>query len=170
MRSIRVTDDRGRSFAAVEAETRRERMLGLRGRPDPEPLLLRHTRSVHTFGMLVPIDVVLLDRRWVVVRIVRMRPGRVLLPRGRVGSVFEIREAAFEVGSTLRIEPSEEPGADRRESRNTDERQSGDRDRGEPARPGGKRHGLAPAGRRRHETEPLEEHPHVLPSAEGRED
>lgn len=170
MRSIQITDGAGRSIRALEPETRRERMRGIKGMTAPAPMLFRRTRSVHTFGMASPIDVVLLDERCVVVGVVRMRPRRVLVPRRRVSGVLEMREAVFEVGETLAVEPSDEPGANGGEGGHADQREGDGRDRDEPARPGGKRHGLTPAGRRRHETEPLEEHPHVLPSADARRD
>jgi hypothetical protein len=40
--------------------------------------------------MRFPIDAVLLDRRWSVVEVVRLVPGRVLLPRPRVCHVLEV--------------------------------------------------------------------------------
>jgi uncharacterized membrane protein (UPF0127 family) len=60
--------------------TRRERARGLRGRtlrPDGA-MLFERCRSVHTFGMRVPITVVFLDRSWRVVRVIRASPGRIL--------------------------------------------------------------------------------------------
>jgi uncharacterized membrane protein (UPF0127 family) len=74
-------------------QNRRERALGLLGRqalaPD-EGLLLEGARSIHTIGMRFPIEAVLLDRRCCVVRVVRMRPRRVLLPRPRVRHILEV--------------------------------------------------------------------------------
>jgi uncharacterized membrane protein (UPF0127 family) len=74
-------------------ETLRERARGLIGRSGLEPtegLLLEHSRSVHTFGMRFAIDAVLLDRNDHVVRVVRMRPRRVLLPRPGVRHILEV--------------------------------------------------------------------------------
>ena len=76
----------------LEPTTRRERARGLLGRetlgPD-EALLLRRCRSVHTLGMRFPIDVVLLDRDDLVIRVLPVRPGRLVLPRPRVRHVLE---------------------------------------------------------------------------------
>ena len=62
------------------------RMRGLLGRrklDDGEGVLLRPASSVHTWFMLFPIDVVFLDRNFVVLRIVpRLRPWRAVWHRG----------------------------------------------------------------------------------------
>ena len=67
-----VATQRQRAFDAAIPRTHRERTRGLRGRdrlaPD-EALLIERCRSVHTFGMRVPITVVFLDRSW------RVDPG-----------------------------------------------------------------------------------------------
>ncbi|MGZ4132064.1 MAG: DUF192 domain-containing protein [Actinomycetota bacterium] len=106
-------------------ETRRERVRGLRGTErldDGEGLLLERCRSVHTFAMRFPIDAVLLDRRWRVVRVVRMRPRRLLLPRLGVRHVLEVAEGAGpRPGLRLRSSPAG-PG-----SRPTPGAQSSDR-------------------------------------------
>ena len=71
---------------------RSERVRGLRGRRGLEPgtgMLFRRCRSVHTFGMTFPIDAVLLDHAHRVVGVVRMPPGRLLLPRPGVRHVLE---------------------------------------------------------------------------------
>ncbi|MGE5227067.1 MAG: DUF192 domain-containing protein [Planctomycetaceae bacterium] len=84
-------------FDVEVPETRRERARGLLGRSglaEGRGLLLERCRSVHTFGMGFPIDVVLLDRRWRVVRVVPMRPRRLLLPRLGVRHVLEVAEGA----------------------------------------------------------------------------
>jgi uncharacterized membrane protein (UPF0127 family) len=86
-------------------ETGRERRRGLRrGAPlaAEQGLLLERCRSVHTFGVRYPIDVVLLDRSGVVLRVVRMAPRRVLLPRPRVRHVLEVPVgAAPRIGTRL---------------------------------------------------------------------
>ena len=76
----------------LEPTTRRGRASGLLGRatlgPD-DALLLRWCRSVHTFGMRFPIDVVLLDREDRLLRVLTVPPGRLVLPRPRVRHVLE---------------------------------------------------------------------------------
>jgi uncharacterized protein len=91
--SVRI--ERFGAFIVDVPETRRERVRGLLGRstlrPD-EGFLFEHCRSVHTFGMRFAIDAVLLDRHGRVVAIVRLPPGRVLLPRPRVRHIMEVAE------------------------------------------------------------------------------
>jgi uncharacterized membrane protein (UPF0127 family) len=60
-------------------------------------MLFERCRSVHTFGMSVPITVVFLDRSWHVVRVVRAPPGRLLFCR-RARHVLECH-----VGAVVRV-------------------------------------------------------------------
>ena len=67
-------------LTVFEAIGWRARLLGLAlldTLPPEHALLIRRCRSVHTFGMRFPIDLVFLDRRGAVVRIVSEAvPGR----------------------------------------------------------------------------------------------
>lgn len=93
----RVRQERVGPFRALVPQTRHERARGLLGRRaigSDEGLLLRRCRSVHTFGMRFAIDAVLLDRTWRVIGVVRLVPGRVLLPRPRVRHVLEVAPGA----------------------------------------------------------------------------
>jgi uncharacterized membrane protein (UPF0127 family) len=77
----------------LEPSTARERTRGLLGRRvmgPTEALLLRRCRSVHTFGMRFGIDVVLLDRRFRPIGVIRMAPGKILLPRRGVRHILEV--------------------------------------------------------------------------------
>jgi uncharacterized membrane protein (UPF0127 family) len=69
-----------------EANTLPSRLLGLawlRGIPAGHALLIPDCRSVHTFGMRFPIDVVFLDERGRALRIERgVKRRRVLVCRG----------------------------------------------------------------------------------------
>jgi uncharacterized protein len=72
------------AWSAERPGTRRERRRGWLGRDRIEPqdaLLLERCRSVHTFGMRVPIAIVFLDGSWRVIRVVRARAGRLLFCR-----------------------------------------------------------------------------------------
>jgi uncharacterized membrane protein (UPF0127 family) len=93
-------------FTVIVPETRRERARGLLGRDGLEPghgLLLERCRSVHTFGMKFSIDVVLLDRSWQAVRVIRMPPGRLLLPRRGGRHMLEVAAGhAPPLGTALR--------------------------------------------------------------------
>ena len=60
-------------LTVFEANGWRARLLGLAlldALPHEHALLIRRCRSVHTFGMRYPIDLVFLDRRGAVVRLV----------------------------------------------------------------------------------------------------
>ena len=55
------------------------RLVGLLGTPDLQPdegLWLPGCRSVHTFGMRVPIHCAFVDRDGFLLRVVELRPGR----------------------------------------------------------------------------------------------
>jgi uncharacterized protein len=92
------------------AETRRERGLGLLGHPPLGPgqgLLLPRCRSIHTFGMREDIDAILLDRSYLVLRVIRMPPRRVLLPRRRVRHILEVRPGdGPAIGMRLGLSPA----------------------------------------------------------------
>jgi len=66
-------------------------------------MLLERARSVHTFGMRFAIAVALLDAELRVVRVLRVRPGRLVLPRPRACHVLECPvEADLRPGDLLR--------------------------------------------------------------------
>jgi len=88
------------------AATRRERRRGLLRLTAISPnqgLLLVDCRSIHTIGMRFPIDAVLLDRRFRVLAIVPMPPGRLLLPRPGVRHILEVAPGALRCGAGLRL-------------------------------------------------------------------
>ena len=92
------------AWSAERPGTRRERRRGWLSRDRIEPwdaLLLERCRSVHTFGMRVPITVVFLDSSWRVIRVVRASRGRLLFCR-RARRVLECHiGAAVRVGDHL---------------------------------------------------------------------
>jgi len=70
---------------------------GLLGRSGCEGALwLPRTRSVHTFGMRFPIDVVYLDRDGVVIATPTLAPNRVGRPHRGGRAVVEAEAGAFE--------------------------------------------------------------------------
>jgi uncharacterized membrane protein (UPF0127 family) len=91
------------------ARSRSSRRRGLLGRDAVDgALLLEPARSVHTFRMRFPIDVVHLDCDRRVLRIVTMRPGRLGRPVRRARSVVECEAGAMgrwgvQVGDELEI-------------------------------------------------------------------
>jgi hypothetical protein len=88
----------GRVVCPVEVAGGAEgRMRGLLGRDGLEgALLLPREPGVHTFGMRFSIDVAFLDRRSLVLEVVRMAPGRFGRPRLRARSVLEAEAGRFE--------------------------------------------------------------------------
>jgi hypothetical protein len=71
--------------------------------PD-DVLLLDRARSIHTFGMCLPISIALLDRELVVRSVRPLKPGRLLLPRLRVRHVLECAQGVdLRPGDRLRI-------------------------------------------------------------------
>lgn len=75
----------------------RARTRGLLGRDSVDGvMLLTPANSVHTFRMRMPVDVAYLDRRFKVVAVRTMRPGRLGLPRIRSRHVLEAEAGALE--------------------------------------------------------------------------
>jgi uncharacterized membrane protein (UPF0127 family) len=74
-----------------------DRRRGLRGRAGIEgALVIPQCRWVHTFGVRFPIDVAFVDEGGVVVKIVRMPPGRLGSPVKQARWVIEAATGAFE--------------------------------------------------------------------------
>lgn len=107
MREVRLLGPRGQIFRAELPQTRLERMRGWRGRSAVAPddaLLLDRARSIHTFGMCVPISAALLDRELVVRSVRPVRPGRLVLPRPGTRHVLECAVGVdLRPGDRLRI-------------------------------------------------------------------
>ena len=107
MREVRLLGSRAQVFRAEVPQSRRERMRGWRGRSAVGPnvvLLLDRARSIHTFGMCLPISIGLLDRELVVRSVRPVKPGRLLLPRLRIRHVLECAQGVdLRPGDRLRI-------------------------------------------------------------------
>jgi uncharacterized membrane protein (UPF0127 family) len=74
-----------------------ERVKGLTGRDGcVGGLHLSGARAVHTAGMQFPLDVAFLSPELVVLRIVRLPPWRVALPRRGARSVLQTEAGALE--------------------------------------------------------------------------
>ena len=93
------------------ADTRAKRRRGLLGRDRLEPgaaLVLTPCFMIHTLSMRFPIDVIFLDGKGVVVKVVEgMEPGRIAIARAR--AVVElaagtVAERAVAVGDRLYFE------------------------------------------------------------------
>ncbi|MGW8490666.1 DUF192 domain-containing protein [Streptomyces sp. NPDC055886] len=79
------------------AASYRARTKGLLGRDGIEgAMMLTPCGSVHTFRMRFPIDVAYLDRRFTVLAVTTMKPGRLGLPRLRARHVVEAEAGAME--------------------------------------------------------------------------
>jgi uncharacterized membrane protein (UPF0127 family) len=88
----------GRVLASVEMATERvARRVGLIGRPGLDgALFIAPTFAVHTMGVRFAIDVAFLDKDFVVLSTVRMKPRRVGWPRLRAKAVIEAEAGSFE--------------------------------------------------------------------------
>jgi uncharacterized membrane protein (UPF0127 family) len=100
----------GEVLAALEVtESREERMVGLLNRDGIEgAILIRPARSVHSMGMRFALDVAFCTQDLVVLRTLRLRPGRMTRPCLRGGCVIEAESGAFDrwnlrVGDRLEI-------------------------------------------------------------------
>ncbi|WP_073215362.1 MULTISPECIES: DUF192 domain-containing protein [unclassified Streptomyces] len=79
------------------AASYRARTRGLLGRDGIEgALMITPCGSVHTFRMRFPIDVAYLDRKFTVLAVTTMKPGRLGLPRPRARHVVEAEAGAME--------------------------------------------------------------------------
>lgn len=84
----------GEVLASVEtASTRRARRRGLIGRDSVDGVLRLRARSVHTFGMRMPIDVITCipvgHDRYRVARVLTVVPRRITRPSLQASVVFE---------------------------------------------------------------------------------
>ncbi|MFJ7409813.1 DUF192 domain-containing protein [Streptomyces sp. NPDC098077] len=91
------TDSGAREVPLRIAASYRARTKGLLGRDGIEgAMMLTPCGSVHTFRMRFPIDVVYLDRKFTVLAVRTMKPGRLGLPRLRARHVVEAEAGAME--------------------------------------------------------------------------
>ncbi|MGW0643059.1 DUF192 domain-containing protein [Streptomyces sp. S063] len=97
------------------AASYRARTKGLLGRDGIEgAMMLTPCGSVHTFRMRFPIDVAYLDRKFTVLAVTTMKPGRLGLPRLRARHVVEAEAGAMErwgVRPGVRLELKAAPAA-----------------------------------------------------------
>jgi len=98
------------------ADTGLSRIVGLLGECELLPgdgLLIVPSQGVHTWGMLFPIDVVVLDRNWTVLALRRrMRQFRVTRVFWKAAAVLELppgklEESLTSVGDTLTFDRAE---------------------------------------------------------------
>ncbi|MEU9762751.1 DUF192 domain-containing protein [Streptomyces sp. NPDC047985] len=95
------------------AATYRTRSRGLLGQDGIDgALLITPCGSVHTFGMRFTIDVAYVDRKFNVIAVRTMKPGRLGLPRLRARHVIESEAGAMETwglrpGARVRIVQAE---------------------------------------------------------------
>ena len=101
------------------ADTGLTRIIGLLGErhlPSGDGLLIVPSQGVHTWGMLFPIDVVVLDRGWNVLALRRCMRGFRMTPLfWKAAAVLELPSGLLdstqtEIGDTLAFERGETPG------------------------------------------------------------
>ncbi|MFI6727621.1 DUF192 domain-containing protein [Streptomyces sp. R-74717] len=115
--TLTVTDPRGGQEPEIPlriAATYRARSRGLLGQDGIDgALLITPCGSVHTFRMRFTIDVAYLDRKFRVVAVHTMKPGRLGMPRLRARHVIESEAGAMEKwglrpGARVRIVQTQE--------------------------------------------------------------
>lgn len=121
MQAINCTRQQMLIEKGIVARTATERRRGLLGRASLTPgegLLLPGTKSVHTFGMRFPIDVVFLDSEGCVIHLVeKLTHSRVSPMVWRSAMVLEMPAARLaqtgtELGDRIElIDGAEDPGA-----------------------------------------------------------
>lgn len=87
-------------FLANSFLPRLKGLMGKRTLPDDEAVIFPNCNSIHTFFMLMPIDVILVGRDGMVVRVIeRMSPWRMTFPNTKAKHVIEMRAGrASELG------------------------------------------------------------------------
>lgn len=118
MRQLTITNKTKAGLVGTRitlANTFSSRLFGLLGKRRLDPghgVLIRPSSGVHTIGMMIPIDVVALDKSCRVLKVWhRLLPFRVTSVSMKTHSVLElasgqIRECNIEVGDELVIEPN----------------------------------------------------------------
>ena len=67
-------------FFVKQAETQREKIVGLIGKKQPYPLLLKTRFGIHTFGVRFPLDIIILNDQYVVTAIYEnLKPNRIFI-------------------------------------------------------------------------------------------
>lgn len=105
------TGDGARAIALRVAASYRARTRGLLGQDGIDgALMLTPCTSVHTFRMRFTIDVAYLDRKFRVLAVRTMKPGRLGLPRLRARHVVESEAGTMETwglrpGVRVTVEP-----------------------------------------------------------------
>jgi hypothetical protein len=104
MRAVNVTQDTELAAdldAATNIFSRMKGLLGRRSLPAGEGLLIRPCKSIHTFGMKFPIDVLFLDAHsTVIAALPDMKPGRISSFYAAATSVIELPAGTIEQSST----------------------------------------------------------------------
>jgi uncharacterized membrane protein (UPF0127 family) len=104
LRAINRTRDTilGDSIRVAESGlTRIVGLLGERGLPPGDGLLIVPSQGVHTLGMLFPIDVVMVDGQWNVMAIRReLRPFRITRVFWKAAAVLELPSGVVEASRT----------------------------------------------------------------------
>jgi uncharacterized protein len=101
------------AFKVRVADSILSRLIGLLGKKTLKPdagVWIVPANSIHTIGMLFSFDVVMVDKNFRVVSVIEMvKPFRIILPKRRAESVFElpahtIFRSRTEVGDQLLID------------------------------------------------------------------
>lgn len=81
------------------------KFVGLIGKQKPEPVYFETRWGIHTFGMKVPIDVVILDKDNKVITVKhRLSPNRIFLWNPKYYKVVEIPSGFMRVSKSAKLE------------------------------------------------------------------
>jgi uncharacterized protein len=81
------------TLKATEAKGIWENMQGLIGKRKFTPMLFQTRFGIHTFGMLVPIDVIVLDKNNQIVAVKKnLKPFRIFLWNPKYSKIIELPE------------------------------------------------------------------------------
>ncbi|HSW96938.1 MAG TPA: DUF192 domain-containing protein [Candidatus Saccharimonadales bacterium] len=85
------------TLSVKKASTNLEKMVGLIGKQHPYSLLLETRFGIHTFGVQFPIDVIILDKHYMVRDLfIYMKPSRIFFWNPLFPYVLELPQGTIE--------------------------------------------------------------------------
>lgn len=107
-----VMDKKRIQIRVEKADSLFKKTIGLIGQSEIQPLLIYTRYGIHTFGMKVPLDIIIMDEKNQVTATCKsLPPNRIFFWNPRHNRVLElpdgnIRERAIQIGDTIEIELS----------------------------------------------------------------
>ena len=110
MRLVNKSRNKALSFDLKQASSFSDQLLGLLKKSNPRSLMFKTRYGIHTFFMDKPIDVVVLDGNFKVVKLAEsLQPNRLFFWNPRYNCILELPEGVIkkiktQVGDTLEVE------------------------------------------------------------------